>query len=124
MATKATTPKGMRDFSPSVMFRRNYIFSVVKSVFEKYAFSPIETPAMENLETLTGKYGDEGDRLIFKVLNSGDFLSKATMDENSTSQSVTKQISEKALRYDLTVPFARYVVQNRNDITFPFKRKV
>ena len=122
MATKATTPKGMRDFSPSVMFRRNYIFSVVKSVFEKYAFSPIETPAMENLETLTGKYGDEGDRLIFKVLNSGDFLSKATMYENSTSQSVTKQISEKALRYDLTVPFARYVVQNRNDITFPFKR--
>ena len=122
MATKATTPKGMRDFSPSVMFRRNYIFSVVKSVFEKYAFSPIETPAMENLETLTGKYGDEGDRLIFKVLNSGDFLSKATMEENSTSQSVTKQISEKALRYDLTVPFARYVVQNRNDITFPFKR--
>jgi len=122
MVTKATTPKGMRDFSPSVMFRRNYIFSVVKSVFEKYAFSPIETPAMENLETLTGKYGDEGDRLIFKVLNSGDFLSKATMDENSTSQSVTKQISEKALRYDLTVPFARYVVQNRNDITFPFKR--
>jgi len=104
------------------MFRRNYIFSVVKSIFEKYAFSPIETPAMENLETLTGKYGDEGDRLIFKVLNSGDFLSKATMEENSTSQSVTKQISEKALRYDLTVPFARYVVQNRNDITFPFKR--
>ena len=122
MATKATTPKGMRDFSPSVMFRRNYMFSVVKSIFEKYAFSPIETPAMENLETLTGKYGDEGVRLIFKVLNSGDFLSKATMDENSTSQSVTKQISEKALRYDLTVPFARYVVQNRNDITFPFKR--
>jgi histidyl-tRNA synthetase len=122
MATKATTPKGMRDFSPSIMFRRNYVFSVVKSVFEKYGFSPIETPAMENLETLTGKYGEEGDRLIFKVLNSGDFLSKANMDENTTSQSVTKQISEKALRYDLTVPFARYVVQNRNDITFPFKR--
>ncbi len=122
MTTKASTPKGMRDFSPSVMFRRNYIFSVVRSAFEKYGFSPIETPAMENLETLTGKYGDEGDRLIFKVLNSGDFLSKANIDKNSISKLVTKQISEKALRYDLTVPFARYVVQNRNDITFPFKR--
>ncbi len=122
MTTKASTPKGMRDFSPSVMFRRNYIFSVVRSAFEKYGFSPIETPAMENLETLTGKYGDEGDRLIFKVLNSGDFLSKANIDKNSPSKLVTKQISEKALRYDLTVPFARYVVQNRNDITFPFKR--
>ncbi|MEJ6748888.1 MAG: histidine--tRNA ligase [Flavobacteriales bacterium] len=122
MTTKASTPKGMRDFSPSVMFRRNYIFSVVRSAFEKYGFSPIETPAMENLETLTGKYGDEGDRLIFKVLNSGDFLSKANIDKNSTSKLITKQISEKALRYDLTVPFARYVVQNRNDITFPFKR--
>lgn len=122
MTTKASTPKGMRDFSPSVMFRRNYIFSVVRSAFEKYGFSPIETPAMENLETLTGKYGDEGDRLIFKVLNSGDFLSKANIDKNSNSKLITKQISEKALRYDLTVPFARYVVQNRNDITFPFKR--
>ena len=122
MTTKASTPKGMRDFSPSVMFRRNYIFSVVRSAFEKYGFSPIETPAMENLETLTGKYGDEGDRLIFKVLNSGDFLSKANIDKNSISKLVTKKISEKALRYDLTVPFARYVVQNRNDITFPFKR--
>ena len=122
MTTKASTPKGMRDFSPSVMFRRNYIFSVVRSAFEKYGFSPIETSAMENLETLTGKYGDEGDRLIFKVLNSGDFLSKANIDKNSTSKLITKQISEKALRYDLTVPFARYVVQNRNDITFPFKR--
>jgi len=122
MTTKASTPKGMRDFSPSVMFRRNYIFSVVRSAFEKYGFFPIETPAMENLETLTGKYGDEGDRLIFKVLNSGDFLSKANIDKNSNSKLVTKQISEKALRYDLTVPFARYVVQNRNDITFPFKR--
>ena len=122
MTTKASTPKGMRDFSPSVMFRRNYIFSVVRSAFEKYGFSPIETPAMENLGTLTGKYGDEGDRLIFKVLNSGDFLSKANIDKNSISKLVTKKISEKALRYDLTVPFARYVVQNRNDITFPFKR--
>ncbi|MBT4737968.1 MAG: histidine--tRNA ligase, partial [Flavobacteriales bacterium] len=122
MTTKASTPKGMRDFSPPVMFRRNYIFSVVKSAFEKYGFSPIQTPAMENSETLTGKYGDEGDRLIFKVLNSGDFLSKANCDSSSTSKELKKQISDKALRYDLTVPFARYVVQNRNDITFPFKR--
>jgi len=122
MATKASTPKGMRDFSPSAMFRRNYIFSVVRTAFEKYGFSPIQTPTMENLETLTGNYGDEGDRLIFKVLNSGDFLLKSSLDENTTSKSLTKQISDKALRYDLTVPFARYVVQNRNDITFPFKR--
>ena len=122
MLTKANTPKGMRDFSPSIMFRRNYIFSVAKSAFEKYGFSPIETPAMENLETLNGKYGDEGDRLIFKVLNSGDFLSKTDYSNEVTSQSLTKKISNKALRYDLTVPFARYVVENRNDITFPFKR--
>ena len=122
MLTKANTPKGMRDFSPSVMFRRDYIFSVAKSAFEKYGFSPIETPAMENLETLTGKYGGEGDRLIFKVLNSGDFLLKTDYSNETTSQSLTKQISNKALRYDLTVPFARYIVENRNDITFPFKR--
>ena len=122
MATNANTPKGMRDFSPSVMFRRNYIFSVVKAAFEKYSFSPIETPAMENLETLTGKYGGDGDRLIFKVLNSGDFLSKTNYDSSSTSKELTKQISDKALRYDLTVPFARYIVKNRNEITFPFKR--
>jgi len=122
MTIKASTPKGMRDFSPYVMFRRDYIFSVVKSAFEKYGFSPIETPAMENLETLIGKYGDEGDRLIFKVLNSGDFLSKTNYDTSFTAKSLTKKISDKALRYDLTVPFARYVVQNRNDITFPFKR--
>ncbi len=112
----------MRDFSPFVMFRRNYIFSVLKATFEKYSFSPIETPAMENLETLTGKYGDEGDRLIFKVLNSGDYLSKIYYSEETTSQSLTKKISNKALRYDLTVPLARYIVENRNDITFPFKR--
>ena len=122
MATNANTPKGMRDFSPSVMFRRNYIFSVVKAAFEKYSFSPIETPAMENLETLTGKYGGDGDRLIFKVLNSGDYLLKTEYSNESTSKSLTKQISEKALRYDLTVPFARYIVKNRNEITFPFKR--
>jgi histidyl-tRNA synthetase len=104
------------------MFRRNYIFETVKSAFECYGYAPIQTPAMENIETLTGKYGDEGDRLIFKVLNSGDYLSKANLDKNTTSKSLTKSISEKALRYDLTVPFARFVVQNRNEITFPFKR--
>lgn len=112
----------MRDFTSEVMQRRNYIFETVKTAFECYGFAPIETPTMENIQTLTGKYGDEGDRLIFKVLNSGDYLSKANLEENTTSKSLTKQISEKALRYDLTVPFARFVVQNRNDITFPFKR--
>ncbi len=120
--TKPNIPKGMRDFTSEVMFRRNYIFETVKSAFERYGYVPIQTPAMENIQTLTGKYGDEGDRLIFKVLNSGDYLSKANLDENTTSKSLTKSISEKALRYDLTVPFARFVVQNRNDITFPFKR--
>ena len=120
--TKPSIPKGMRDFSSDVMQKRNYIFETVQSAFERYGYAPIETPAMENIATLTGKYGDEGDRLIFKVLNSGDYLSKATLDEDTTSKSIIKQISEKALRYDLTVPFARFVVQNRNDITFPFKR--
>ena len=120
--TKPTLPKGTRDFTAEVMFRRNYIFETVKTAFECYGYAPIETPAMENIQTLTGKYGDEGDRLIFKVLNSGDYLSKAKIDEDTTSKSLTKQIVEKALRYDLTVPFARFVVQNRNDITFPFKR--
>ena len=122
MATKASTPKGMRDFSPSIMFRRNYILTVVKSAFQKYGFSPIETPAMEKLETLTGKYGEEGDRLIFKILNSGDFFNKVDQSKQLDANSLTAQISEKALRYDLTVPFARYVVENRNEIMFPFKR--
>jgi len=120
--TKPILPKGMRDFTSEVMFRRNYIFETVKKAFECYGYAPIETPAMENIGTLTGKYGDEGDRLIFKVLNSGDYLSKTNLDLKTTSKSLTKQISEKALRYDLTVPFARFVVQNRNEITFPFKR--
>jgi len=120
--TKPSIPKGMRDFTSEVMFRRNYIFETVKSAFECYGYAPIQTPAMENIGTLTGKYGDEGDRLIFKVLNSGDYLSKANLDKNTTSKSLTKSISEKALRFDLTVPFARFVVQNRNEITFPFKR--
>ena len=122
MATKVSTPKGMRDFSPSIMYRRNYIFSVVKSAFEKYGFLPIETPAMEKIETLTGKYGIEGDRLIFKVLNSGNFFGKVDQTKEIESNSLIKQISDKALRYDLTVPFARYIVENRNDVTFPFKR--
>ena len=121
MANKASIPKGTRDFSPFDMRRRNYIFQKIITAFDKYGFEQIETPAMENLSTLTGKYGDEGDQLIFKILNSGDYLSKANLN-SLTSKNLTPQISQKALRYDLTVPFARYVVQNRNDITFPFRR--
>ena len=115
-------PKGTRDFTSKVMFRRNYIFKKVRSCFERYGYAPIETPAMENIETLSGKYGQEGDRLIFKVLNSGDFLSKSKIDSTTTSKSLSKDISNKALRYDLTVPFARFVVNNQNQIIFPFKR--
>ena len=122
MKAKVQIPKGTRDFTPNIMFRRNYIFKIVKSNFERYAYSPIETPAMENLDTLTGKYGDEGDRLIFKILNSGDFLSKSNINGNTNSKLLSKEIAEKALRYDLTVPFARFVVNNKNEITFPFKR--
>tara|TARA_B100001115_G_C15838988_1_gene420115 strand:- start:498 stop:1859 length:1362 start_codon:yes stop_codon:yes gene_type:complete len=122
MAQKTSIPKGTRDFSSKVMMQRNYVFNTIQSAFQRFGFMPIETPAMENLDTLMGKYGEEGDRLIFKILNSGDYLSKASLVGDTTSKSLTKQISEKALRYDLTVPFARYVVQNRNDITFPFKR--
>ena len=120
--TKPTIPKGMRDFTSEVMFRRNYIFETIKLAFERYSYTPIQTPAMENIETLTGKYGDEGDRLIFKILNSGDYFSKVNFDNSANSKSLTQQISEKGLRYDLTVPLARFVVQNRNDIAFPFKR--
>jgi histidyl-tRNA synthetase len=121
---KPGIPKGTRDFSPVEVARRNYIFNTIKEVFETYGFQPIETPSFENSGTLMGKYGEEGDRLIFKILNSGDFLRKA--DENllaeKNSAKITSSISEKALRYDLTVPFARYVVQHQNEITFPFKR--
>ncbi|MGY4538632.1 histidyl-tRNA synthetase [Mucilaginibacter sp. UYNi724] len=121
---KPSVPKGTRDFSPAEMAKRNFIFDTIKSVFRKYGYQQIETPSMENLSTLTGKYGDEGDKLIFKILNSGDFLAKA--DEQAiasrNSNQATPSISEKALRYDLTVPFARYVVQHQNEITFPFKR--
>ena len=119
---KPAIPKGTRDFSPAEMSRRNYIFDTIKAVFKKYGYQEIQTPTMENLDTLTGKYGDEGDKLIFKILNSGDFLSKAPDLTTLNSQVITPLISEKALRYDLTVPFARYVVMHQNDITLPFKR--
>jgi len=121
---KPSVPKGTRDFSPAEMAKRNFIFDTIKGVFRKYGYQQIETPSMENLSTLTGKYGDEGDKLIFKILNSGDFLAKADAEALDTrnSQTLTGSISEKALRYDLTVPFARYVVQHQNEITFPFKR--
>ena len=124
MAQKPSIPKGTRDFSPSEVAKRNYIFSTIKQVFETYGFQPIETPSFENSETLMGKYGEEGDRLIFKILNSGDYLSKVddVLLQAKDSLKVTSKISEKALRYDLTVPFARYVVQHQNDIEFPFKR--
>lgn len=122
--SKVGIPKGMRDFSPEVMAKRNYIFDTIKRTFQLYGFEQIETPAMENRETLTGKYGEEGDRLIFSVLNSGDYLKKVEDDslKNRNLENITPLVSEKALRYDLTVPFARYVVQHQNEITFPFKR--
>lgn len=124
MAQKPSIPKGTRDFSPNEVAKRQYIISTIKKHFEKFGFQPIETPSFENSETLMGKYGEEGDRLIFKILNSGDFLSKASEEnlQNKDSKKITAQISEKALRYDLTVPFARYVVQHQNEIDFPFKR--
>ena len=124
MAQKPSIPKGTRDFSPAEMVRRNYIFDSIKEVFQRYGYMPIETPAMENLDTLLGKYGDEGDKLLFKILNSGDFLKKTdeTLLARKDSNAVTGQISEKGLRYDLTVPFARFVVQHQNELSFPFKR--
>ena len=118
MAQKPSIPKGTRDFSPVEMMRRNYIFDTIKSVFRLYGFAPLETPSMENLSTLLGKYGDEGDKLLFKILNSGDYA--AGLSDEEVRQA--SKISEKGLRYDLTVPFARYVVQHQNEITFPFKR--
>lgn len=124
MAQKPSIPKGTRDFSPAEVAKRNYIIQNIKEQFEKFGFQPIETPSFENSDTLMGKYGEEGDRLIFKILNSGDFLKKADQQalEAKDSLKITSSISEKALRYDLTVPFARYVVQHRNEIEFPFKR--
>ncbi len=121
--SKPSIPKGVRDFGPDKMVKRNFIFQTIKTVFQKFGFLPIETPTMENLSVLTGKYGDEGDQLIFKVLNSGDFLSGVTAENvDAGYKKLTPKIAEKGLRYDLTVPFARFVVMNRNEITFPFKR--
>jgi len=124
MASKPGIPKGTRDFSPIEVAKRQYIIQIIKNNFEKFGFQPIETPSFENSETLMGKYGEEGDRLIFKILNSGDYLAKANENhlQNKESNKLTSTISEKALRYDLTVPFARYVVQHQSEIEFPFKR--
>ena len=122
MAQKPSIPKGTRDFSPAVMLKRNYLMGVIKKAFQTFGYLPIETPSMENLSTLMGKYGEEGDRLIFKILNSGDYLKKVDASTDFEAKKLTSKISEKALRYDLTVPFARYVVQNQNEITLPFKR--
>ena len=118
MAQKPSIPKGTRDFSPAEMMRRTYIFETIKSVFRTYGFAPLETPSMENLSTLLGKYGDEGDKLLFKILNSGDYAAGLNDEQVRTAS----KICEKGLRYDLTVPFARYVVQHQNEISFPFKR--
>lgn len=124
MAQKPSIPKGTRDFNPSEIAKRNYIFDIIKRNFQTYGFQPIETPSFENSDTLLGKYGEEGDRLIFKILNSGDFISKVDdatyADKNSAT--IAPRITEKALRYDLTVPFARYVVMHQNELDFPFKR--
>ena len=124
MAQTPSIPKGTRDYSPEIMVKRNYIFDTIKSVFKLYGYMPLETPAMENLSTLMGKYGEEGDKLLFKILNSGDFLSGITEGElqEKNSLKLTNKISEKGLRYDLTVPFARFVVQHQNELSFPFKR--
>ena len=124
MAIKPSIPKGTRDFGTIETARRNYIFDVIKKAFRLFGYNPIETPAMENLSTLMGKYGEEGDKLLFRILNSGDFLKGVNAEELNleNAQSLSNKICEKGLRYDLTVPFARFVVQNRNDITLPFKR--
>lgn len=120
---QASTPQGTRDFGPDILRKRKFIFQSISTVFEKYGYQPIETPTMENLSTLTGKYGEEGDRLIFKILNSGDFLTKLKGEIGEyDSKKLGFAICDKALRYDLTVPFARFVVQHRNEITLPFKR--
>lgn len=123
MAQKPSIPKGTRDFLPEIMVRRNYIFDTIKAVFKRFGFQPIETPAMENLSTLLGKYGDEGDKLLFRILNSGDFMSGVEQNgETLESLKLAGKITEKGLRYDLTVPFARFVTMYRDQIAFPFKR--
>lgn len=121
---RVNTPKGTRDFTPEQVNKRQFIFDVLQKVFRRYGFQPLETPAIEHLETLTGKYGDEGDQLLFKVLNNGDYLSKADEEalNQRDSEALLPSIAKRGLRYDLTVPFARYVVQHQNDIAFPFKR--
>ena len=122
--SKPSIPKGTRDFGPKAMARRQWIFSTIRDVFEKHGFLPVNTPSFENLQTLTGKYGEEGDKLIFRILNNGDYLAKASSEtlEAKDSKALIPSICKKALRYDLTVPFARFVVMNRNDLTFPFRR--
>ncbi len=124
MASQVSLPKGTRDFGPGVVRKRQFISNIIKSVFEKYGFEPLETPAMENIETLTGKYGDEGDKLMFRVLDNGDIYTplSANWSTIDSSKKLVNALSEKALRYDLTIPFARFVAMNRSDITFPFKR--
>ena len=130
MAQKPSIPQGTRDFGPAEMAGRNYIFDTIRSVFKTYGYAPIETPSMENLSTLLGKYGEEGDKLLFRILNSGDAFSKISYDDyriegtedSYNSKALSLKVCEKGLRYDLTVPFARFVVQHQNDITFPFKR--
>ena len=123
MAQKPSIPKGTRDFLPEVMVRRNYIFDTIKTVFKRFGFQPIETPSMENLSTLLGKYGEEGDKLLFRILNSGDFMSGVQQNgEPLQAEKIAGKICEKGLRYDLTVPFARFVVQYRDQIAFPFRR--
>ncbi len=124
MAQKPAIPKGTRDFSALEMARRNYIFDTIKRQFKLFGYKQIETPAMENLSTLMGKYGDEGDKLLFKILNSGDWMKNLNDEELAGRNSVklTSKVSEKGLRYDLTVPFARFVVQHRNELQMPFKR--
>ncbi|MBR1949967.1 MAG: histidine--tRNA ligase [Bacteroidales bacterium] len=122
MAQKPSIPKGTRDFGPAEMAGRNYIFDTIRSVFKKYGFAPLETPSMENLSTLLGKYGDEGDKLLFKILNSGDAFSGVQPEQLENRNALSLKVCEKGLRYDLTVPFARYVVQHQNELAFPFKR--
>jgi histidyl-tRNA synthetase len=124
MSSKPSIPKGTRDFSTEELLKREYIFENIKDVFRLYGYQPIETPAMENLTTLLGKYGDEGDKLLFRILNSGDFISSVNEGDLAKLDSgkLSSMICEKGLRYDLTVPFARYVVQHRDEIAFPFKR--
>ena len=122
MSSKPSILKGTRDFSSNEMQKRNYLFDKLKKIFYNFSFEEIQTPSIESLDNLTGQYGVEGDKLIFKILKSGNFLSKSDYNESSTYKSLASQISDKALRYDLTVPFARYVAQHRNNLSFPFRR--